>query len=324
MPRFDNKTTFHKAITGSEATPEAICLSRRGFMLGMGAFLASTSLAGSADQALAAIADRLRPFPLGNGRRDELGNPLSSYREITFCNNLDEFSASERAVAGKTGSFEISPAVVKVGGLVRRPKAYSVDELLAKFTQEERIYRLRSVQGWSLVVPWVGFSLAALIKEVEPLPGARFVRFETADTPAIMKKQRQSAYNVPYAEGLRLDEAMHELTIMATGIGGKPLPPRNGLPIQLVVPWKYSFKSIKSILRIDLVDTMPITSRMSAAPREYGFYANVNPEVDHPRWSQAREKRGGELFRRHRTLMFNGYGEQVAHLYRGMDLHKYF
>jgi sulfoxide reductase catalytic subunit YedY len=195
---------------------------------------------------------------------------------------------------------------------------YDIDDLL-KFGQEERIYRMRCVEGWSMVIPWLGFPLSRLLDEVEPDSTARYVRFETLYDPDQMPGQRSRGYPWPYVEGLRLDEAMHDLTILATGLYGDDLPSQNGAPIRLVAPWKYGFKNIKSIVRIDLVEEMPISLWMRASAREYGFYANVNPEVPHPRWSQATERRIGELQRRD-TLMFNGYGEQVAHLYEGMDL----
>jgi sulfoxide reductase catalytic subunit YedY len=205
-----------------------------------------------------------------------------------------------------------------VGGLVNNPKTFDLDDIRA-FEQEERIYRLRCVEAWSMVIPWNGFPLSKMLEIVEPTADAKYVRFETILDPDNMPGQKSPWFKWPYVEGLRLDEAMHDLTFMATGLYGQDLLPQNGAPFRLVVPWKYGFKSIKSIVRIDLVDTMPTSLWMDSAPREYGFFANVNPEVDHPRWSQATERRIGELGRR-KTLMFNGYAEQVAHLYDGMDL----
>ncbi len=213
--------------------------------------------------------------------------------------------------------------MVEVGGLVNKPKSFDIDDLRRKFVQEERIYRLRCVEGWSMVIPWLGFPLAKLLKEVEPTTKAKYVRFETLLNQEEMPGQKIKAYNWPYVEGLRLDEAMNDLAILATGIYGKPLPPQNGAPVRLVVPWKYGFKSIKSAVRIDLVEEMPVSLWMAVAPREYGFYANVNPDVSHPRWSQSSERRIGELSRRE-TLAFNGYAEEVAHLYKGMDSTKLF
>jgi sulfoxide reductase catalytic subunit YedY len=212
-----------------------------------------------------------------------------------------------------------APWSVAVGGLVQKPKTYGVEDLLAKFTQEERVYRLRCVEAWSMVIPWQGFPLASLLREVEPMSGAKYVRFETLYDPEQMPGQSSRWYKWPYAEGLRLDEAMHPLTILSTGLYGKSLLPQNGAPIRLVVPWKYGFKSIKAIVKIDLVGEQPVSLWMAAAPNEYGFYSNVNPDVPHPRWSQATERRIGELSRRE-TLPFNGYAEDVAQLYTGMDL----
>jgi sulfoxide reductase catalytic subunit YedY len=208
---------------------------------------------------------------------------------------------------------------VEVYGLVNKPKTYAIEDLLSKFTQQERIYRLRCVEGWSMVIPWTGFTLASLLKEVEPTSDAKFVRFETIMRHSEMKGQGNEFYPWPYEEGLRLDEAMHDLTILATGLYGMPLPNQDGAPIRLVVPWKYGFKSIKAIVKIELTSTQPSTFWRSVAPKLYGFYSNVNPNVAHTTWMQATERRIGDLERRP-TLMFNGYGDQVAHLYDGMDL----
>jgi len=212
--------------------------------------------------------------------------------------------------------------MVTVGGLVGKPRTFDLDDLKRRIPQEERVYRMRCVEGWSMVIPWEGFSLAKLLNEVEPMSKAGYVRFETLYDTEQMPGQKDTTYDWPYAEGLRLDEAMHDLTTLATGLYGKPLTPQNGAPIRLVVPWKYGFKSIKSIVKIDLVEQMPVSLWMAAIPREYGFYANVNPAVSHPRWSQSRELRIGEDERRE-TLLFNGY-QDVAHLYEGMDLSRYF
>jgi sulfoxide reductase catalytic subunit YedY len=208
---------------------------------------------------------------------------------------------------------------VEVGGLVNKAKIYDLDELINRFTSEERIYRMRCVEGWSMVIPWLGFPLKKILDEVEPTSNAKYVRFETIYDPDQMPGLKSPWYQWPYIEGLRLDEAMNDLAIISTGLYGKELLPQNGAPFRLVVPWKYGFKSIKSIVKIDLVDEMPKSLWMAAAPHEYGFYANVNPEVDHPRWSQSSERRIGEAGRR-RTLLFNGYEEEVAHLYSGMNL----
>jgi sulfoxide reductase catalytic subunit YedY len=238
---------------------------------------------------------------------------------VTNYNNYYEFSTDKQAVAGMSRNFKMSPWSVTVGGQVNRPKTYDVDELVRKFAPEERIYRLRCVEAWSMVIPWVGFSVSKLLKEVEPTSNAKFVRFETILDPEQMPGQKSGWYSWPYVEGLRMDEAMNELATLATGLYGKALTPQNGGPLRLVTPWKYGFKSIKAIVKIDLVEEMPTSLWMNAASNEYGFYANVNPEVDHPRWSQSSERRIGELGRRD-TLMFNGYAEQVAGLYSGMDL----
>jgi len=254
---------------------------------------------------------------------DELGDALNDFEGVTHYNNYYEFSTDKEEVARLAEGFPTAPWVVKVGGLVGKPKTFAVDDLLKQFDQEERVYRLRCVEGWSMVIPWVGFPLARLLAAVEPGAKAKFVRFTTIMDPGRMPGQSYGPYTWPYVEGLRLDEAMNDLALLATGLYGKPLPPQNGAPVRLVVPWKYGFKSIKAIVQIDLVEEMPTSLWMAAAPSEYGFYANVNPEVDHPRWSQASERRIGEL-RRRRTLMFNGYADQVAHLYAGMDLAKSF
>lgn len=250
---------------------------------------------------------------------DELGDPLNSYEDITNFNNFYEFSQSKETVARLSTDFPTSPWQVEVSGLVNNPGTYDMGDLLAKFDQEERIYRLRCVEGWSMVIPWMGFPLARLLQEVEPTSQATHVRFETILDPDNMPGQKSPWFEWPYVEGLRLDEAMNELTLMATGLYGESLLPQNGAPIRLVVPWKYGFKSIKSIVKIELVDYEPTSLWMAAASNEYGFYANVNPNVPHPRWSQATERRIGTLTRRD-TLLFNGYEEQVAHLYDGLDL----
>lgn len=250
---------------------------------------------------------------------DELGDPLTSFEAITNYNNFYEFSMGKEAVARLAQGFTLSPWTLTVGGLVNNPKTYDIDDLRKRFPQEERIYRLRCVEGWSMVIPWLGFPLGALLREVDPQPGAKYVRFETVMRPEEMPGQRDPYFPWPYVEGLRLDEAMHDLTILSTGLYGRQLLPQNGAPVRLVVPWKYGFKSIKSIVKIDLVAEQPTSLWMASAPHEYGFYANVNPDVPHPRWSQATERRIGEMGRRP-TLMFNGYAEEVAALYTGMDL----
>jgi sulfoxide reductase catalytic subunit YedY len=219
--------------------------------------------------------------------------------------------------------MRVKPWTVVVDGLVRKPARYALEDFVKPHRMEERVYRLRCVEGWSMVIPWRGFPLRDLLRRVEPMPTARFVAFQTLHDPRQMPGQRVGVLDWPYVEGLRLDEAMHPLTLLATGLYGKDLPNQNGAPLRLVVPWKYGFKSIKSIVRVSFVEAQPPTSWEVANPGEYGFFSNVNPTVDHPRWSQKKERRIGEI-RKRDTLMFNGYADQVAHLYQGMDLRKYF
>jgi methionine sulfoxide reductase catalytic subunit len=247
---------------------------------------------------------------------------LTPLDAITNYNNFYEFDTSKDGVAREAKGFVSRPWAVSIEGLVNKPKVFDLDELL-RFPLEERVYRLRCVEGWSMVIPWIGFPLNKLLEKVEPTPQARYVAFQTLFDPNRMPNQRTGVLDWPYVEGLRLDEAMHPLTILATGLYGETLPPQDGAPIRLVVPWKYGFKSIKSVVKITLTADEPPTTWNIQTPYEYGFYSNVNPNVPHPRWSQATERRIGEYTRR-KTLLFNGYGEQVAHLYQGMDLVKYF
>jgi sulfoxide reductase catalytic subunit YedY len=308
-------------IPSSEITPEHIYLSRRSFMVGLGALATSAALAACGTQKAASPA----PGPEAPGSittttgADELGDTLNTYEAITSYNNYYEFTTDKQAVAGAASNFKSSPWTVQVGGLVNNPKTYDIDDIRVRFPQEERIYRHRCVEGWSMVIPWLGFPMASLLKEVDPLSSAKYVRFESILDPEQMPGQRNSWYSWPYVEGLRLDEAMNDLAIFVTGLYGKDLPAQNGAPLRIHVPWKYGFKSIKAIVKIDLVEDQPTSLWMNAAPNEYGFYANVNPDVPHPRWSQSSERRIGESGRR-RTLLFNGYAEQVAHVYDGMDL----
>jgi methionine sulfoxide reductase catalytic subunit len=316
-------------IPSSEITPEHLYLARRTFMKGAGAAALAATLAACAPRASNVPQGRAPSgtTPLEAGKvsatSDELGDPLNTYQEITTYNNYYEFSTDKDGPARLATNFATSPWQVAVGGLVRKPAVYDIDDLRTGFDQEERVYRLRCVEGWSMVIPWLGFPLARLLAQVEPTAEANYVRFETLYDPDNMPGQKSRWFNWPYVEGLRLDEAMHDLAILSTGLYGRDLTPQNGAPIRLVVPWKYGFKSIKAIVKIDLVAEKPTSLWMDSAPREYGFYANVNPDVPHPRWSQANERRIGELGRRS-TLMFNGYTEQVAALYDGMDLrHNY-
>ncbi len=304
-------------VRSSEITPYSQYLSRREFLKAAGILTGSALLAACAPKATgSAVPEEESTFP---PQFDELGDPANTFEDITNYNNFYEFSTNKEAVAPLSENFTTSPWTVEVYGLVKRPKTYGIEDLLSKFTQEERIYRLRCVEAWSMVIPWTGFPLARLLNEVEPTSNAKYVRFETVYRPEELKGQGSGFYPWPYNEGLRLDEALNDLTILATGLYGQPLPNQNGAPIRLVVPWKYGFKSIKSIVKIELVEERPQTLWNTVGPSEYGFYSNVNPERSHPRWSQASERRIGELSRRP-TLMFNGYGEQVAHLYDGMDL----
>jgi methionine sulfoxide reductase catalytic subunit len=244
---------------------------------------------------------------------------LTPFNDITHYNNFYEFSTDKAEVSEKSQKFVTRPWGVSVEGLVKRPKVFDLDDLLKLSPPEERTYHMRCVEGWSMVIPWNGYSLSKLLDRVEPLGSAKYVAFTTLLDPKKMPGQKTQVLDWPYVEGLRMDEAMHPLTILATGIYGRTLPPQDGAPIRLVVPWKYGFKGIKSIVKIELVDTLPPSTWNAYAPREYGFYSNVNPAVDHPRWSQATEQRIGESGRR-KTLLFNGYAEQVASLYAGMDL----
>ncbi len=313
-------------ITSSEITPEHLYLSRRKFLTGISALIASTLFFGACreqDSSSAPVGTDGCESAQANATSDEMGDALTPCESIINYNNFYEFTINKEGVARLAQDFKTSPWTVEVGGLVNKPKTFDMDDLLRKFTQEERIYRLRCVEAWSMVIPWLGSPLAKLLKEVEPTSEAKYVRFETLYDPEQMPGQRSRVYNWPYIEGLRLDEAMHDLTLLATGIYGNPLLPQSGAPIRLVVPWKYGFKSIKSIVKIDLVEKMPTSLWMAAAPREYGFYANVNPDVPHPRWSQSSERRIGEFARRG-TLPFNGYAEEVAYLYEDMDLRKFF
>lgn len=310
-------------VLSSEITPEHIYMNRRQFLKVMGivaggALLAACGVPGDSVAAVEQTAETENRAIDNAGMVDELGDPANTYDEITNYNNFYEFTTNKQAVARLAENFKSRPWEIEVAGLVNKPKTYGIDDLLKMYPQEERIYRLRCVEAWSMVIPWEGFNLSALLRDVEPLGSAKYVAFITADDKEIFPNLG-FGYPWPYREGLRLDEAMNELTILATGLYGKPLPGQNGSPIRLVVPWKYGFKSIKSIVRIELVEKEPQTMWSTIAPEEYGFYANVNPDVDHPRWSQGTERRIGELQRR-KTLMFNGYAEQVAHLYKGQDL----
>ncbi len=315
-----------KPIPSSEITPEQVYLNRRKFMqiaglAGAGALLAACTP--TAQGPAPTMVSQTEVEGLVSAKTDELGNPLNTYEEITHYNNYYEFTTSKEGVAPLSAGFQTSPWEVEVGGMVNKPKTYGVEELIKKFPPEERIYRLRCVEAWSMVIPWVGFPLAQLLKEVEPTGDAKYVAFQTLNDSDRMPGQKDGFYSWPYTEGLRIDEAMNDLALLVTGMYGKDLLPQNGAPLRLAVPWKYGLKSIKAIVKIDLVAEQPPTLWSTAAPMEYGFYANVNPNVPHPRWSQASERRIGETGRRE-TLMFNGYEEEVSSLYNGMDLGIYY
>jgi methionine sulfoxide reductase catalytic subunit len=305
-------------IPSSEITPEHLFYTRRRFLKLAGLAVASAALAACAPQS-SSFPTAISSSPQVNTPGDELGAPETDYGAVTGFTNFYELSSSKTANDQRAVDFKTSPWQVEVSGLVGKPRTFSLDNLLSIFTQQERIYRHRCVEGWSMVVPWLGFRLSELLKMVEPSGDARYVRFVSITKPEQLPGQRDDTFTWPYTEGLRLDEAMNDLALLATGLYGKALPAQNGAPIRLVVPWKYGFKSIKSIVKIELVSEQPATFWSSLSPDEYGFYANVNPNVDHPRWSQATEQRMGETNRRP-TLLFNGYADQVASLYAGMDI----
>ncbi len=307
-------------IDPSEITPKNLYLSRRQFIGAAGATIAGAlALAACKGNLLSAVTTEP---PYTGPTIDELGPPVTSYQDITHYNNYYEFSTDKTAVADLVTSFPISPWSIEVSGLVSNPKTYTIADL-QQFSPEERVYRLRCVEAWSMVIPWIGFPLHRLLDDVQPTSEAKFVKFTAIYDPKDMPLQGSGFLSWPYVEGLRMDEAMHDLTLMVTGLYGGDLPKQDGAPIRLVVPWKYGFKGIKAIVKIELVNTQPTSTWMEAAPNEYGFYANVNPNVDHPRWSQATERRIGEVGRM-KTLMFNGYEKEVASLYTGMDLKQNF
>ncbi|MBN9044105.1 MAG: protein-methionine-sulfoxide reductase catalytic subunit MsrP [Rhizobiales bacterium] len=315
MRSFRPNPFSHSRLSHSAVTPKNIYLRRREFMAGVGA-LAATGLASSAfAEPLKAAASAYK-----------VDEKLTPEKDVTTYNNFYEFGTDKGDPAANSGDYKPMPWTFTVDGLVKTPKQFDMRDIIAKMPLEERIYRMRCVEAWSMVIPWIGFPLSSLLKQVEPLGSAKYVAFTGVVRPEEMPGQRGlfQVINWPYVEGLRLDEAMHPLTILAVGLYGETLPNANGAPIRLVVPWKYGFKGIKAITRISLVEKQPPTSWNLLAPNEYGFYANVNPKVDHPRWSQATERRIGEdgFFGsgRRPTLPFNGYGDEVASLYTGMDL----
>ncbi len=305
----------------NEITDESLYLSRREWIAGAAAALAFTP--GEA----AAATPQGEPLKATRAEAFSLKDKPTKYKSATTYNNFYEFGVYKDDPARLAHTLRPRPWTLHVDGLVHKPKAYDVDDLLRRFPLEERVYALRCVEAWSMVIPWIGFPLASLLKLAEPTGQAKYVEFTTLLDPAQFPAQKPSFFGSsldwPYVEGLRLDEALHPLTLLTVGMYGRVLPNQNGAPVRIVVPWKYGFKSAKSLVRIRLVADQPKTAWNKAAPQEYGFYSNVNPEVSHPRWSQADERRIGE-FRRRPTLMFNGYADQVASLYAGMDLRKFY
>ncbi|OYY42514.1 MAG: mononuclear molybdenum enzyme YedY [Gallionellales bacterium 35-53-114] len=312
-------------IKSSEITDKQLYLSRRDFLgasgLSLGALAAGIAAPGlllGSNEAEAVAATRL-----GTLRKSKLstGDTLTPYKDVTTYNNFYEFGTDKYSPAQLAGTLNTRPWTITVEGEVKKTRTFDIETLLKLAPLEERIYRMRCVEGWSMVIPWAGFSLSELIKQAEPNGNAKYLEFVTLQDPRQMPGQRSSVLDWPYVEGLRMDEAMHPLTILSLGLYGEVLPNQNGAPVRLVTPWKYGFKNAKSIVKIRFTSAPGVSSWMKANPREYGFYANVNPTVDHPRWSQAKERRIGEFLKRD-TLMFNGYADQVAHLYAGMDLRK--
>jgi len=324
-------------ILAREVTPPSVYFNRRNFIRA-GILAASAVATGLVDRKLnpvgadtgppvntPKIADvqKLAVTQTNDASGFTLNEKATPFEDITHYNNFYEFSTDKEGVATAAAKFKTAGWTVSVGGAVNKPKTFALDDILKIAPPEERIYRMRCVEAWSMVIPWVGFSFSKLLSAVEPLSSAKYVAFQTLFDPARMPNQKGKVLQWPYTEGLRMDEAMHPLTLLTSGLYGRALPPQDGAPIRMIIPWKYGFKGIKSIVKITLVESQPPTTWNQYAPDEYGFYANVNPHVDHPRWSQATEQRIGEAGRRP-TLMFNGYEAQVGHLYAGMDLRKNF
>ncbi|MFO1192145.1 MAG: protein-methionine-sulfoxide reductase catalytic subunit MsrP [Rhodoferax sp.] len=316
----------------SEITPAGVYLQRRAVMQHLATGVAGAALASWASrQARAQTARPGKLAPLPGARSAVAGastmEKWTEYKDASTYNNYYEFGTDKADPAKNAHTLKTSPWTVEVEGLVKKPAKYAIEDLLKLSAQEERVYRMRCVEGWSMVIPWVGYSLAELIRKVEPLGSAKYVEFLTLADPKTMPFVGSRILEWPYAEGLRLDEAMHPLTLLSFGMYGEVLPNQNGAPVRLVVPWKYGFKNAKSIVKIRFTEKQPATAWNVAAANEYGFYSNVNPNVDHPRWSQATERRIGEdglLSKRRKTLMFNGYEAQVGQLYAGMDLKKFY
>lgn len=313
-----------KIIPGSEITAESDYINRRKFMKTSALIAGAAALKASPLRAFE-LNDRTayRPLKTHPNKKYSTNEEQNSWKQITGYNNFYEFGTGKEDPAEYAGSLKPRPWKVKIDGLCDKPGEYDVDDLIKNNQLEERIYRLRCVEAWSMVIPWVGIPLHTIIKRCRPTSKARYVRFETLNDPGQMPGQRRSILDWPYVEGLRMDEALHPLTLLSVGLYGRVLPNQNGAPIRLVVPWKYGFKSIKSIVRISFVEKMPLNTWQALAPNEYGFYANVNPNVDHPRWSQAHERRLGHFFKQE-TLMFNGYADEVAGMYANLDLKRWF
>jgi sulfoxide reductase catalytic subunit YedY len=313
-------------IKSSEITDEKHYLDRRKFIAVAGAVGVAAVGAAWAGGVLTPGLLRARPdWATGDGEGGryptQQGDKVNSYEDITSYNNYYEFGTDKEDPKKNAHTLRTRPWTVEVSGLVKKPATYAFEDVVKSHKLQDRVYRLRCVEAWSMVIPWQGIPLAEMIRRFEPLPSAKYVAFTTLLRPSEMPGQRRGILPWPYVEGLRMDEAMHPLTLMVTGLYGRTLPNQNGAPLRLIVPWKYGFKGIKSIVKIEFVERQPPTTWNIAAPNEYGFYANVNPTVDHPRWTQSRERRIGE-FRRRPTLMFNGYADQVASLYAGMDLRR--
>jgi len=314
-------------IPSSEITPKEQYLSRRKFLIGSG--VAGLSLGSGALLLGRGKSSAEQAQPLTGTRKSKWtveslgGDKLNTKSEITTYNNFYEFGTSKEDPAENAGSLRTRPWTVKIDGEVEKPQTLDIERILKLAPLEERVYRFRCVEAWSMVVPWLGYSFKELASLVKPTSRAKYVAFTTLKDPKQMPGQATRVLDWPYVEGLRIDEAMHELCLLCLGLYGEVLPNQNGAPVRIIVPWKYGFKSIKSLVRISFVETQPDTSWNKTNPREYGFYSNVNPEVDHPRWTQATERRLGEL-RRRRTLPFNGYADQVASLYAGLDLKRNF
>jgi sulfoxide reductase catalytic subunit YedY len=309
----------------SEITPQTLYLDRRRFLAAAAGFGAVALSAERISELFSPLATALAGNSLQASKSpiSTTGEKLTPYQDVTHYNNFYELSTDKETPAKIAGRFHPQPWAVQIDGLVNKPRKFDYDSLLKLAPLEERVYRHRCVEGWSMVIPWTGFPLKVLLDLVEPTSKAKYVAFTTVMRPSELPGQQREVLKWPYKEGLRLDEAMNPLTLFTVGLYGEVLPNQNGAPVRVVVPWKYGFKSAKSIVRISLTDYMPPTSWNEAGPREYGFYSNVNPQVDHPRWSQAKERRLGEIFKRD-TLMFNGYGDFVAGMYKGMDLRRDF